>query len=252
MKAMRAIALVITLVVVLTSSLVFADEITYVDPATLQITQTLPPTGSDPNPLTGSSFYVYQNQGGAKNLTDPWLVIIGVPNTTATNPFGTGITSLVSSAGGSTSWSYLGLMGTMTSGHEAYSVLGVQGPTDNSNNFTNWAGADLSQAGITASSFGLYEFSLNAALGAKGNVGVTMNLLPPGSIVIAYGQTSTVTSTTTCKKHKCTTSSSTTVTIYDTPFTQAGFEERVPEPASIIMLGTGLGLAGLLKRRLGK
>ncbi|MGI9102788.1 MAG: hypothetical protein ACR2IF_10140 [Terriglobales bacterium] len=254
MQTTRSITLVAVLIVALASSFAFADDVTYTDPATLQIGATVPPAGSDPNVLTGTSFFVYQNQGNTADLHNPWLVIVGLPNTNTVNPFGSGITSIVPSAGGPTSWSYLGLQGTMHSGQEAYSVLGVHGPTDNSNSFTNWSGVEASQAGITASSFGLYEFSVNANLGGKDNVGFNLNVLPKGAMIIAYGQVITTTHTTTCKKGKCTTSTSTDVQVFDTPFTQAGFENppRTAEPASMIMLAVGLAGAGLFGRKVRK
>ncbi len=252
---MKRIVLAITLLLVATS-LAVADnvvsdtvcngDICYTDPATLQLGASLPPAGADPNLFSGNSIYVYQNQGGAAALNNPWLLILGVPNTSAANPFGSGITSLVPSAGGPTSWSYLGFQTSMGPGQEAYSVLGVQGPTDNSNSFGNWAGADQSHDGITATSFGLYEFAISANLGAKQNVQITLGNVPAGTIAIAYGQVIT-TSTSTKHGHTVTT---TNVTIFDTPFTQAGLETHVPEPGSMMLLGAGvLGLSGLRRFR---
>ncbi len=251
---MKKFVLAITLLLLATTGALADDisggtvcngDVCYTDPATLQLGSSIPPSGADPNLFTGNSIYVYQNQGGAADLHNPWLLILGVPNTNAANPFA-GITSLVASAGGSTSWSYLGLQATMGPGQEAYSVLGVQGPTDNSNSFVNWSGAELAHDGITATSFGLYEFAITANLGAKQNVLVTLGNVPAGTIAIAYGQV--ITSTTTIKHgHPVTT---TDVTIFDTPFTQAGLEHQVPEPGSMMLLSAGvLGLSAVRRIR---
>lgn len=227
----------------------------FIDPATLQVGTTVPPLAGDPNVFHSKTFLVYQNQGGATNLKDGWLLILGVPNTTAANPFGLGITGLTASGGGTALDTYLGLKGTMGPGQEAYSRLGVQGPTDNSNNFVNWSGADLADAGVTATSFGLYEFAIYAHLAGKQYVDFTFDHLPNGTIAIAYGQTAS-TITTTDKKGK--THTTVNVLVYDTPFTEAGLYTSgsphsptpVPEPGSLLLLGSGLaGLGRVWKLR---
>lgn len=230
-------------------------ETVYVDPATLHIGN--PAAGGDPN-VVNLNFGVSQNSGGAAALNNPWLLILGVPNTTAANPFGA-ITTLSSSAGGATSSTYLGLKGTLSAGQEAYAQLGLANDT-NSNNFGNWATAEHNISNITANSFGLYEFNINATLAGKDVVSFVFADLPTGTIAIAYGQTGAISSSQTCttKKGKttCTTTVTNTITIYDTPWTEAAFSNHtpriphVPEPASLALLGAGMtAMVSFLRRR---
>jgi hypothetical protein len=139
-----------------------------------------------------------------------------------------------------------GFFGAMTNtkGAEAYSFLNLSG-ANNSNSFTNWAGADLSINSITATSFGMYVFALtsSATLDANGLINILFNsgALPLGTFAIAYGCT-------TALANPCTGGD-----VFSTPFTEAGLtttgRQSTPEPSSLFLFGVGILALGLVMRR---
>lgn len=201
---------------------------------------------------------IYQNQGGASGLQNPILLILGVPNnskapsaasaklyTPATASMPSGTTSVAVTPGATqfvdpivtSSTGFATLFGP-SNGGDVYDALGIPQNTNSSNSYTNWAGADKIDLGVTFGDFGIYVFELNLSpqytFTGKDLLNVTLSNVAEGTFAVAYGQDS---------QH-----------FYDTPFTEAGLDDvapppPLPEPSTIAIFGGGIVALGLILRR---
>lgn len=162
----------------------------------------------DPNLLAGArNVDIYQTSNGALTLSQPVLLILGVPSqydhlmptmpiqtVTSINPYpaGTTVTGTAGFAAGGT-YGLInpvsdGYFGVMPSGGEVYNFLGLTG-TNKSNSFTNWSAEDEEYVDLTVTGFSIHVFAVNADLGANGLINVSLvKNVPKGTYVVAYSQ----------------------------------------------------------------
>jgi PEP-CTERM motif-containing protein len=188
---------------------------------------------SDPVQISSNSIEI-TDVANNSNIYGPLQVIIGIPNVASfsdpiTSPANIGVvnTALFTSA-------FKG---------DVYSLLGLAGPTNNSNLFTNWAGADSTINGITVTEFDVLQYSLLTNITGGDTVTIDfLNNLPIGSYLVSYASFI---------------SGNGSGNPENTAFTNAGLvvttPHQVPEPSTLLMLGSGfLGLAAYRRFRVKK
>lgn len=198
------------------------------------------PAGGDPNLITNTGAF---NVGVAGNFTlqDPLLVIVGVYD-------GSG-TPTISFNGSTAGLATVGTYGlttntatfTAASTGTAYSQLGLS--AGGSQSFGNWSAGDTANAFAAPTSFTLYAFALSTSLTSGSPITISESGADAGSYIIAYDCNIGTGSSSGC---------ATNGDIGHTPFTNAGLigggPTPVPEPGSLLLLGTALASLSLFGR----
>ncbi len=231
-------------------------QTTTLDPQIYVCTGCTAPLGGDPNVIDPTSINV--GFAGDHTAISPLLIIVAVPNAgpdpTISLPSGVSPIAAGTYYGFATNGGLTGMLdGTLSTSlsntQNAYNAISTTDPGGGSSEQGGkMAGFDIANGIAVGSSFNLYVYGINFALNSdskNGTVNSPINIdftgIAKGSFVIAYN---------------CSMAGSTCTDgdIGSTPFTNAGVvtggPPTVPEPGSMLLMGSGLlGLGGMLRRR---
>jgi hypothetical protein len=245
----KLLAVLLGLMIVMMGAAVFAYVADPNDPAVLHIGN--PPNsgtylyGNEVQPISNTSLGILNNGNGQPTLNSPLLLILGVANQTSstfvapsiTLSSGTGVVGGANVYGGTwgVSTGYAGYFTAASPANDVYQFIGLNPYGNASNNFGNWAAADLAVNGIQATGFGIFVYSLqNTGITGGTTVDVTFsNPIPNGTFAVAYGQA--------LKGNN--------IMSWTTPFTESGLTKQVPEPGALLLLGSGILGLGLFGRK---
>lgn len=245
-----AVTVAVLLTIALAASTAWASTVptNLVDPQIFIQDSGTSPAGGDPNVISNTGSFVVGVAGSA-TLQDPLLIIVGVYDGNGVPSISFSGCPIPSDCPAATLTTY-GLTAntalfTSVSIGSAYDQLGLG--SGGSESFGNWSNADVAFGFAAPTSFTLYAFELPGNLTAGSPFSIDESGAAAGSFIIGYSCDDGTGTSSGCKKPG---------NRGQTPFTNAGLLssgpiQKVPEPAGLAMLGSGLVLiGGLLRRKL--